>query len=151
MAAGFGTGSFIISLCQSAPFTRHPGKQAPGRFLMATGGGRSGRKNSSTSSAEPRRDDNEGRPVTSGQIPEAARRWLQRSALQSQSRKRISDLPLSSSAVEMAQARASCPSPLCVFAPLRLCVETAAIKTQRRKDAKSQSINPRRIPRRTPS
>src|SRR5438046_2859455 len=94
-------------------------------------------RSKSPNDGEPGRDDNEGRPVTSGQIPGAARRWLQRSsAFQSQSRKRISDLPLSSSAVEMAQARASCPSPLCVFAPLRLCVETAAIKTQRRKDAK---------------
>src|SRR5438477_7191737 len=35
---------------------------------------------------------------------------------------KISDLPLSHSAVETGQAPASCPNPLCVSAPLRLCV-----------------------------
>src|SRR6266542_510163 len=36
------------------------------------------------------------------------------------------------------QSTASWPSPLCDFAPLRLCVGTDAVKTQRRKDAKTQ-------------
>src|SRR6266496_5737434 len=36
------------------------------------------------------------------------------------------------------QSTASWPSPLCVFAPLRLCVGNDAVKTQRRKDAKAQ-------------
>src|SRR6266542_819271 len=36
------------------------------------------------------------------------------------------------------QSTASWASPLCVFAPLRLCVGTEAVKTQRRKDARHQ-------------
>src|SRR6266542_6804503 len=38
------------------------------------------------------------------------------------------------------QSTASWPSPLCVFAPRRLCVGTDAVKTQRRDDAKAQGI-----------
>ena len=64
-------------------------------------------------------------------------------------RLKISDLPLSPSTVETGQAAVSCPNPLCVSAPLRLCVESGAIKTQRRKDAKSQGIKPTRARRRT--
>src|SRR6266498_975034 len=37
------------------------------------------------------------------------------------------------------QSTASWPSPLCVFAPRRLCVGTEAVKTQRRKDARHQT------------
>src|SRR6266516_2575453 len=45
----------------------------------------------------------------------------------------------------------SLTNPLRVFAPLRLCVETDSIKTQRRKDAKTQSIKPTHARRRTSS
>src|SRR6266545_7960559 len=40
------------------------------------------------------------------------------------------------------QTTASRPSPLCVFAPRRLCVGTDALTTQRRKGAKGQGIKP---------
>src|SRR6266540_4695997 len=46
------------------------------------------------------------------------------------------------------QSTASWPSPLCVFAPRRLCVGTEAVKTQRRKDAKAQGITLARAGRR---
>ncbi len=65
--------------------------------------------------------------------------------------KTISDVPPFRYAEETEQGTVSCPNPLCVFAPLRLCVEIRAIKTQRRKDAKAPGVklagSPRRIMR----